>query len=342
MTVTSLFTAFLCTLVSIVVLRPLARKLGLMDTPGGRKSHTRDTPLIGGFGIYIGLLIACLLNPEVFGQYELLLGISAILLLTGVIDDYYPLPATARLGIQVLAAWLMAAYGENQLITLGKLVGDWQLFLGRFTMVMTIFATVGVINAINMIDGMDGLSGGMVVICLVYLAYATSLSGSNPALYGFLLILIACLLAFLVLNFRFYVKKPALIYLGDSGSTMLGFILAWILIESSQGGSERIIPATVALWFLAIPLMDTVYLLIARPLTGKSPFEPGTDHLHHLLLKHGLGRPNIVMLLYCAATIFGATGVFVLLNPQFEPYSLYGFLGVFLLFSVLMKREKQY
>jgi len=341
MTVLPLLTAFLGTLLSILALRPMARKLGLMDIPGGRKTHTRDTPLIGGFGIYLGLIAACLLAPRVYDHYALLLGISALLLLIGLVDDYYPLPATVRIGFQVIAAWLMARYGQNELVTLGKLVGDWEMFLGRYSTLMTIFATVGVINAINMIDGMDGLSGGLVLICLTFLAMAAGLSSHNPTLLEFCLIAIGCLAAFLVLNFRAPMKKPALIYLGDSGSTMLGFILAWILIEASQGFEERVIPATVALWFLAIPLMDTVYLFIARPMAGRSPFEPGTDHLHHLLAQHGLSKTRVVLVLYLASLVFGLSGLIIWSHTTLEVFSLYIFLTLFFVYSLIMRKEKK-
>ena len=332
--------AFFASLIAILVMRPLARKLGLMDAPGGRKTHTRDTPLIGGIGIFIGLLAGCLLSPEVMRQYQPLLAISCLLLITGLIDDYYPLPALARMAIQIIAAWLMASWGDNPLLTLGQLFSDTELFLGRFVIAMTIFATAGVINAINMIDGMDGLSGGMVLICMGLLAITASLGGYHPALLGFLLITMACLFAFLVLNFRAPVHKPALIYLGDSGSTMLGFILAWVLIQSSQGGSERVIPATVALWFLAVPLMDTVYLFIARPLSGKSPFEPGTDHLHHLLAGKGLSRARVVLILYAVAAVFGLGGLVVWSQPALEKYSVYIFLALFAVYSLVMRKEK--
>jgi len=332
--------AFFASLIAILIMRPLARKLGLMDAPGGRKTHTRDTPLIGGIGIFIGLLAGCLLSPEVMSQYQPLLAISCLLLITGLIDDYYPLPALARMAMQIIAAWLMASWGDNPLLTLGQLFSDTELFLGRFVIAMTIFATVGVINAINMIDGMDGLSGGMVLICMGLLAITASLGGYHPALLGFLLITMACLFAFLVLNFRAPVHKPALIYLGDSGSTMLGFILAWVLIQSSQGGSERVIPATVALWFLAVPLMDTVYLFIARPLSGKSPFEPGTDHLHHLLAGKGLSRARVVLILYAVAVVFGLGGLVVWSQPALEKYSVYIFLALFAVYSLVMRKEK--
>jgi len=122
---------------------------------------------------------------------------------------------------------------------------------------------------------------------------------------------------------------------------MLGFILAWMLIEASQGGDQRVIPATVALWLLAIPLMDTVYLFIARPLSGKSPFEPGTDHLHHLLVQHGLGKPHVVLLLYIAGVVFGLAGLLIWSLPGLEVFSLYFFLALFLVYSLIMRKEKK-
>ena len=131
-----------------------------------------------------------------------------------------------------------------------------------------------------------------------------------------------------------------MIYLGDSGSTMLGFILAWLLIESSQSTSGQVIPATIALWFIAIPLMDTVFLFIARPLTGKSPFEPGTDHLHHLLELHGISRAKVVLLLYGAGIVLGGAGLVIFKIPAMEKMSVYFFLGVFALYVVLMRFEK--
>ena len=215
MLIIALSTAFFVTLAVILATRPLARKLGLMDSPGGRKAHSHDTPLIGGVGIYCGLLAACLLLPALMSEYGPLLGISALLLGTGIVDDYYPLPATVRMGIQVLAAWMMCSISDNQLETLGRLVSSNELFLGQYSILMTIFGTVGVINAINMIDGMDGLSGGMVGICLVMLVIATGIHWNNAPFLHMSLLVLACVMAFLMLNFRALQNKPALIYLGD-------------------------------------------------------------------------------------------------------------------------------
>jgi len=340
MNLLSLSIAFLVTLISILLLRPAAKKFRLVDTPGGRKTHAKETPLAGGLGIYLGLVTGIFLTPEVMAQYQVLLWLAGLLLVTGLVDDYYPLPPLVRLSIQILAAWIMCAEGDNQLISLGHLFSEKELYLGRFTMVMTIFATVGVINAINMIDGMDGLSGGLVMISLLFLALTAMLDGSNPALLALAMTTSACLLAFLSLNFRAPMKKPALIYLGDSGSTMLGLVLAWLLIESSQ--TKQIMPATIALWFIAIPLMDTVFLFIARPLIGKSPFAPGTDHLHHLLELRGLSRAKVVFLLYAASIALGTVGMILYSMPAIEKYSVYLFLVIFMLYVMLMRIEKRH
>src|SRR5690606_30064804 len=117
-------------------------------------------------------------------------------------------------------------------------------------------------NAVNMSDGLDGLSGGMVVIALSFLA-VTAASAGDITLLAFIATLVFSLLGFLALNYRHPWKRPALVYLGDAGSTFLGFVVAWLLIEATQG-ADPVIPPALALWFLAVPLIDTVYLLVSR------------------------------------------------------------------------------
>ena len=174
---------FFVSLVSILLLRPVAGKLGLVDSPGGRKTHSKDTPLIGGLGIFAGLMAGSLLSPDIINQYQPLLLISCILLLIGLVDDFYPLPAVVRMGFQVTAAWLMCDYGDNQLITLGNLFTESELSLGRFSTLMTIFATVGVINATNMIDGMDGLAGSIFLVAAAGMALFAAQAGDAAVLW---------------------------------------------------------------------------------------------------------------------------------------------------------------
>jgi len=307
MNILALISAFVITSLAYVALRPLAGRVGLVDIPGGRKHHTLPTPLIGGVGIYLGTLCISLLSPFVMEQYGMLLGISAFILVLGVLDDAREVKVSIRMALHAAAAWVMAVQAGNQLQSLGDIVFTGPVLLGVLAVPITVFATVGVINAVNMSDGLDGLSGGLVLIALVCLSIV-ALSAGQSTMLDFSTILIFSLLAFLALNFRFIKRKSAIIYLGDAGSTLLGFILAWLVIAATQGESAMIAPV-YALWFLGVPLIDTISLLIKRPLSGRSSFQPGRDHLHHRLLNAGFSKECAVMILYLASAAMGGIGL---------------------------------
>ena len=299
--------AFAITCLCFVVLSPLAIKAGLLDKPGGRKLHDDATPLIGGIGIYLGVLVICLLMPTVLVSVSVLLGISAVVLLIGVIDDRKEMSVGLRMAIHSTAAFLMVIAADNQLLSLGDLVFTGSITLDFFSIPLTVFAVLGVINAVNMSDGIDGLSGGLVLISLGFLGVVAYAAGST-ALLAFITILASSLFAFLMFNYRLPWNSRARIYLGDAGSTVLGFILAWLLIDSTQGPNQ-IMPPVLALWFIALPLIDTVTLLIKRPIKGESSFKSGRDHLHHLLLDAGYKVEYVVLLLYGAAMLIGLVGL---------------------------------
>jgi len=303
----TLFSAFLMTAVALVALRPFAARVGLMDSPGGRKTHANPTPMIGGLGIYLGTLSICMLSPVIMNDYKVLLALSGFVLFVGVLDDLYDMRVSLRMAMHATAAWVMAVSANVQLTSLGDITFTGPVELGLLAIPVTIFATVGVINAINMSDGLDGLSGGLSVISLVLLSLV-ALSADQSALLSFSQILIVSLLAFLAFNFRLLWKKSALVYLGDAGSTLLGFMIAWLLIASTQGDKAFIAPV-YALWFLAVPLMDTVSLMIRRPLRGISPFKPGRDHLHHRLLNMGFDTRQTVLIIHGTALALGGVGL---------------------------------
>lgn len=299
-----LLTAFSLTCLTLLALKPVAARAGLVDIPGGRKNHRVPTPLVGGVGIFLGTVLVCLFVPSVLDRYGMLLAVSALVLMVGLVDDARDLRVSIRIFMHCLAAWIVLTQTGISLTSLGDLLMVGPINLGILAVPVTIVAVVGVINAINMTDGVDGLSGGMLVISLSWLAGAALIGGHVPLMQ--LCVLLCCaLLGFLLLNFRAPWKQCALVYMGDAGSTTLGFILAWLLIDASQGSSAVIAPVH-ALWFMAIPLMDTLYLMVKRPLQGRSPFSAGHDHLHHRLLKRGFNRQQTVLLMYLAA---GATGL---------------------------------
>ena len=297
---------YLLTMTLTLSLRPLAYATGLIDYPGGRKTHGNPTPMTGGLGIYLGLLSISTLSPVLMAQYQALLLLSGLVLIIGIVDDMYDIRASVRLVCHGIAALGMALLADVKLDTFGDLLFIGPIQLGILSLPLTAFATVGVINAVNMSDGLDGLSSGLVTIALGFLSLSAMVAHADSVL-SFSQLLGVTLIAFLTLNFRMLWKKSALVYLGDAGSTLLGFMLAWLLIASTQG-SSAFIPPVYALWFFAVPLIDTVSLLIRRPLQGKSPFSPGRDHLHHRLQRAGFTQQQTVLTLYGAAIALASVG----------------------------------
>ena len=326
----NLFSSFIITTISLYALQPVANRVGLVDFPGGRKTHHRATPMVGGLGIYVGTFSMCLFIPSILSQYSALLALSAFVLFVGMIDDAKELRVSVRMGFHTIAALLMATVGGVRLESFGDLFGFGSIDLGVMSIPVTVFATVGVINAINMADGLDGLSGGLVLIALGFIGASAVVAG-DLELLGLVSILGCAVAAFLTMNFRLLWQKNAMIYLGDAGSTMLGFMLAWLLISNSQGNSPTFSPV-ITLWFLAIPLFDAVYLVVIRPLRKISPFTPGIDHIHHKLVRKGLNIKQTVLLLYTAAITFGAIGFVGLKLQVTETFMFLAFIALFVFY----------
>lgn len=337
MNIFNLFSTFLLTSLSLLVLKPVATRIGLIDHPGGRKTHSAPTPLIGGLGIYLGTLFISFFSPDILEHYGALLAISALVLAIGVLDDLKDISASTRMGTQAAAALLMCVLAGNQINGFGNLLGFGTVELGLFAIPLTVFAAVGVINAVNMSDGIDGLSGGTLVIALSFLG-VMAFEGGDFELLAFIAILVFSILGFLALNYRLPWKRPAMIYLGDAGSTFLGFVLAWLLIEATQGPAA-VMPPVLALWFLSVPLIDTVYLLISRPLNGRSSFSPGRDHLHHKLLEKGLSTDKTVSFLYAANIIIGTAGLAAWRAGMSESQLFYAFVALFVLYALLSSKR---
>lgn len=330
--------SFFLTGVTLYGLRPVAIRVGLVDIPGGRKTHITATPLVGGLGIFLGMLIMSILIPGALSQFGPFLSLSALVLFIGTVDDAKELTAAARMTGHTLVALVMAVVADIQLQSLGDIFYTGPITLGVLAIPFTVFATVGVINAINMSDGIDGLSGGLVIVALGFIA-VLALAAGDFAKTSFITMMICSALAFLTLNFRRPWHRKALVYLGDAGSTMLGFMLAWLLIDSTQGETALFSPV-YALWFMAIPLFDTVTLLIKRPLAGISPFTPGTDHLHHHLVKRGLRVEWVVLLLTSSAIFLGIVGLLGIYFEASESFMFQLFLSLFVFYFLLSDKLK--
>lgn len=320
--ISSMVALVLCYLL-IPTLAKIASSFGLVDTPNDRKQHEAPTPLIGGIAVYLTLLLVTLLTPSTDGLIALVL-LSGVLMVLGAFDDHYSLPTIVRFFIQILAAAGMVYWGDQLIEELGYLLPNREIYLSFFPAVLfTIICTIGVINSINMIDGLDGLSATILSISFSALAYYAFLANDTAGLIAISSI-VGALLGFLYYNTRFF-RTRALVFMGDAGSTCLGFVLVWFFIKYTQGNQNNVLSAVSAGWIFGLPLMDTVTVMVRRIINGKSPFSAGRDHLHHQLIDAGFSVNGTVLVMGGIHSIFVFIGILANQNPTFEPILFWGF-----------------
>jgi UDP-GlcNAc:undecaprenyl-phosphate GlcNAc-1-phosphate transferase len=316
-------------------LRPFAYRIGLLDSPGARKTHRGDVPIIGGLAMFIGFSISVLTLDVGLFELRPFFAASAILVLVGVLDDWHELSSRARFAAQIFAAILMVEWGRVVLVDLGALHSDGGLFtLGVFAVPFSVFCTVGVINALNMIDGVDGLAGGVALVALSALACLAHMGGQSVH-RDVLIVLSLCVMCFVFVNSRTPWRSHASVFMGDAGSMFLGFSITWFFIDLSQG-PERVMTPVTALWFLLVPLFDTVWLLFKRPLSGRWPTAASHDHIHHVLQQCGLQAGATAALLWLVAALAAAIGIMGTVFKISEASLFYGFLSLFALYAVVM------
>ena len=292
------------------LLEPVARHIGLVDQPGGRKTHANPTPLIGGIAMSLGFAFSVLWLDVSMSDYRLLFAGTLILVTVGVLDDLSELKARLRFGAQIAAGLVMTLGAEVVLEDLGYLVPTGHpVSLGILAVPLTIFATVGVINAVNMSDGIDGLAASLVLVAVSALAVIAWADAHLDAL-AILVLLAGVLIAFLTFNLR--PNGTASVFMGDAGSMFLGFVLAWLLVKVSQG-DKRIMAPVTALWIFALPLIDTVTMMLRRAILGRSPFLADREHFHHILLAAGFSPKQTLAL----AVLFAVTAASIGLAGHF-------------------------
>lgn len=331
---TAALSGFFATLLLIFSLAPLALRIDLADSPGGHRTHQGRVPLVGGIAMFCGFMFAVLALQEPILDLRALFAGGALLIIIGVLDDFHELDHNSRFVAQIAAGLLMCLWGGRELTDLGHLVGPTPLELGLFAVPFTVFAVVGVINAVNMQDGVDGLAGGISALVLFVLA-SLAFAGGHGHDGAVLLLVLAVVLAFLLLNRRWRALRTH-VFMGDAGSLFLGFTLAWFLVDLSQGPERAFAPAT-ALWIIALPLMDTVFLLLRRPLAGRSPFAADRRHLHHLLGHLGLSPGQAVALTLLATALFALVGVTAARLGVAEWHMFAAFLALFAAYSLIVE-----
>lgn len=300
----SYFLTFILAGTLALLLTPIAmvfaRKWGVMDYPGDRRVHTVPIPRLGGAAIYLSFWMAVFFTIEIDAMVKGLFLGSTILFAVGILDDLRDLRPLYKLFWQLVAAIIPIFFGlsvEN--ITL-PLLG--QIHLGALGYAFAIFWIVGLVNTVNISDGLDGLAAGICFIAALILFWSANRIGSEIASYLMLA------LAGVTLGFLFYNFHPAKIFMGDSGSMFLGYIIGVVSI-SGLLKAATILGLVFPLLVLAMPLTDVVFAIIRRKWKGISIARADRGHLHHRLLDAGLNQRQAVFLLYAISSAFGLAAV---------------------------------
>jgi UDP-GlcNAc:undecaprenyl-phosphate/decaprenyl-phosphate GlcNAc-1-phosphate transferase len=288
-----LFLAFVVALTITAALIPVlvhwAPTIGLTDAPGPRKVHSIPVPRVGGLAMAVGLLLPTLitvqLTPSIRG---LLLGL-VVLLIFGTWDDRVTLGYRTKFAGQVLAVGLCMIVGNVHIGAL--MIGSVIVLPQSVSIFVTFIFLIGITNAVNLADGLDGLAGGLVLLCLCAIALFAAMSGSVTVAE------MALIEAGAVLGFLRFNTHPARIFMGDSGSQMLGFSVGALALLATQGEASPL-SAALPLLLLGIPIMDTLTVMLTRIRAGRSPFSADSNHLHHRLLALGFAHREAVLLIY--------------------------------------------
>lgn len=302
---TELTLIFLFTTFFIFFARIIAIRVGLVDKPNFRKRHHGAVPLVGGISIYAGICFTFLIAQYYTPHLGLYLFCAGVLVVVGALDDRFDISVKVRALIQAVIALIMMFFAHLHLESLGHVLGEWELVLAPFGYLFTLFAVWAAINAFNMVDGIDGLLGGLSSVSFAALGIILLLDGQySLAMWCFAMIV--AILPYILLNLGVLGARYK-VFMGDAGSTLIGFTLIWILLEVTQGPERSMNPVT-ALWIIAIPLMDMVAIMYRRLRKGMSPFSPDRQHIHHLMMRAGFTSRQAFVLITGVGALFATIG----------------------------------
>ena len=301
----ALLTAAIVAFITTPVVRTLAFRVGAVDVPrDNRRMHNHPIPRMGGLAIFFGFILSALIFVPLDAPLRGMLLGAVIIVILGIFDDIYALPALPKLLVQIAAATVAVLMG-NQI----EVLSNPNIFssnpywdLGFLSIPISVFWIVGITNAVNLIDGLDGLACGVSTISsMTMLVIALTVAEPDVAL-------LMAALAGGCLGFLPYNMNPAKIFMGDTGSTFLGYILA---VVSIQGLFKfyTIISFAVPFLMLGLPIFDTCFAFIRRIAHGQSPMHADRSHVHHRLIDMGFNQKQAVAVLYVVSAILGLSAV---------------------------------
>lgn len=331
----TILSLFLFSFISLFIFRKFAFLINLVDQPNARKHHSGSIPLVGGVAIFVVVFSYLMVYPETIISSSLYLCCASILLIVGVIDDLLDVSFRFRLALQTLISALMMYFGNLIFQDAGHIIGPFILDLSYFSYVITIIAVVGAINAFNMVDGIDGLLGALAIITFSSLGGLFYINGQTE-LTAFCAVIVVATIPYILMNLGIPLGQRFKVFMGDSGSTVIGFTVVWLLLEGSQVPESRAFNPVIALWLAAIPIMDAVSTIIRRIKKGLSPFKPDREHLHHILQRLGLG-PNMTLVVICfIASIFAMIGIAAQIYNVPEYIMFYAFIVCLIIYNQVM------
>lgn len=322
---------FICFFASILltpIVKRIAFHIGAIDIPDHkRKVHNHEIPRLGGLAIFISFLLGYMLfAPKTTQMLSILIG-GFIIILVGMIDDIKSLPVFPKLIGQITAASVVVFYGN---ITFDNMqIFGIQFQFGLMAYPIAVLFIVAIINAINFADGLDGLASGTSIIYFITIAIIGYIMNTLGGLDVILcLIMIGACLGFLVYNFA-----PASIFLGDTGSMFLGFIISIIALLGFK--TATITSLIIPLLILFVPIIDTILAMSRRVIKGESIGSADRQHLHHQLLKRIKSTSKTVLIIYAINALFAAVSILYTLGDQKTSMLVYGALLILFIILVL-------
>lgn len=331
MSLKEVFIIILTTMVFVILFIPIVKNIamfvGALDIPDKRKVHKNPIPRLGGLGIYAGFLLGYILFGHQSIQMNSILIGSIIIIITGMIDDIKPIPAKYKFLGQLVAALIIPFYGGIVL----RDVSAFGLYVnfGIFSYPLTAFFIVAAINCVNLIDGLDGLAGGISAIYFLTIGVISMVLKNTNGLDTVLtFIMLGSTLGYLKHNFY-----PASIFMGDSGSMFLGYMIAVIALLGYK--NVTFTSFIVPIFLLAIPILDTAFAILRRFINHKPISMPDKNHLHHQFLKKNFSQRRTVLTIYFIDLLFATASVLYVLGDFEIGIFIYVILFVIVLSLVL-------
>lgn len=299
-----LFLAMAAAFVASILLTPLvikmAIRIGAVDRPNYRKVHASIMPRMGGLAIFGAFMVGYfILRPEDEHAIGMLVG-ALIIIITGVLDDLFEITAKAKMSGQLAAALVAVLWGGLQ-IPFINLPFLGQFDFGYLSIPITIIWIIGITNAINLIDGLDGLAAGVSTIALITIAVMAVIMGDT------FVVAVAALLAVSAFGFLFYNFHPAKIFMGDTGSLFLGYMISVLALLGFK--NVAVVSLIIPIIMLGVPISDTFFAIVRR-IRMKQPISaPDKSHLHHCLLRTGFSHRQTVLIIYGLAILFGIAAI---------------------------------